>query len=764
MPGDEDVVRTVYLTGQPGSGKTELARQYGEQFKNTTSSNDTSRPLVITVNAKSEESLLKSVNEATRKLQLSQLTNNNLSVLMENLRDYFHGLSGAWVLIIDDMFEKRDFNNFFPRPGAKEWGGGQVLVTTQDNNLVPGCHLFAKKLSLNEGMTKDDALALLKEISDVEVDHFAEEIIEELQYLPLALACCATFVGETRQDRPSTQFGWKEYLDLYRENSGLESRTFSKSNNVYPFSMTTATMMAVKRMTETSDVLRLAFSFLSYCALLPVPLNVLAHHVKENLPVQNVKPSTTEKKKILEIENEISRCTLLVLGQSQNVETVKCHQIIHHAFQSAENTKPVEQRKTEFVKVMKFLNKKLDFMDNTCKEDVLRKVLVRPHLKSFVDYANDMSWNNTAEFVAISKKKDQFLYSTSDMPVEKAVKSLELLRNISSEIDLSDEIRCDILANLGFYYLELERAEDASGVLREAYHMTENKSKEEWLSLRCRISFVLAQTYYSMGNVDHGIEMMKTSIDLARNVHIREEGRVMERFLWLAKFYYSPWKFWKLGAVVKDATDFLRSLPDSESLSRAHCLDYLSRIYEYYDNTESFYKPMMFRNYVKLKEEFINKSLNVYERVLGADVSFCQEYYTLLVESASLKLQANPTEARTQLDKALEYCEQNNDKFNYSVIAARKKHLFDNSSRLSKFCYVIRNLSRGRVLWQEEINMCDDILEDCSSGRIAPSPRMIVPIRRTRTRMVWAGMAYWGYVLFCLFWEKINMLLHSVEF
>ncbi len=105
-------------------------------------------------------------------------------------------------------------------------------------------------------MTKEDAPALLKQISDVEVDDFTEEVIEELQYLPHALACCATYVGETRQDRASTQFGWKEYLDLYHENAKLESRTFSKNNNVYPFSM-----MSVKRMVETSDVLRLAFSF-----------------------------------------------------------------------------------------------------------------------------------------------------------------------------------------------------------------------------------------------------------------------------------------------------------------------------------------------------------------------------------------------------------------------------------------------------------------------------------------------------------------------
>jgi tetratricopeptide (TPR) repeat protein len=392
-------------------------------------------------------------------------------------------------------------------------------------------------------------------------------------------------------------------------------------------------------------------------------------------------------------------------------------------------------------------------MDNTCKEDVLRKVLVRPHLKSFVDHANDMSWNNTAEFVVITIKKDQFLYSTSDMPTKEAVKSLELLHSIFLELDLSDERRCDILANLGFYYMELECDQDAGDVLRKAYSMTEDKVEEEWLLLRCRISFYLARTYHSMDSVGPAIEMMKTSIDLAKKIYMKEEDKIMERYFRLSSFCFSWKKFWKLGTFVEEATQFLSSCaPDSETLSRARCLDYLSRVYGYYEYIESFYKPPFFRKYKKLREELINKSLNIYEHVLGADVSTCPEYCVLLAESAILKLEANPTEARTQLEKALEYCSQNGDKFNHSWIAARKKHLFDNSTWWRKLCYGIGNLKKGRILLAEEINMCDDVLEDCNSGRIAPSPRMIVPIKSRRNNMVCAGKCVLGcYISWFLF-------------
>ena len=741
MPEDEDVARTVYLTGQPGSGKTELARQYGEQFKNETSPNDTSKPLVITLNGNSEESLLKSVKEATRKLRLPvrmELTNDNIRDLMKNLRVFFHEYSDAWLLIIDDLFGN-DINGLFPRPGGKEWGGGQVLITTQDNNLVPACgiHQFAKKLSLNEGMTKEDALALLKENSDVEIDDFAEEIIKELQYLPLPLACCATHVMETRQDRASTQFGWKEYLDLYRANAKLKSRTFS-DYNAYPFSMTAASTMAVQRMAETSDVLRLTFSFLSYCALLPVPLNLLAHHVKENLPKEN---------EILDIQNEIARCTLLVRGRSQNLETIKCHQVIHNAFRSVENTNPDEQREIEFVKMMKSLNETLDFMDNTDKEDVLLKVVVRPHLETFVDHANDMSWNDTAEFVLISMKNSQFLFSTSDMPYEDTVKSLELLNNISSELDLSDERRCDIMANLGFYYLELDRDEDARNFLSKAYCMTEDKKEKEWLLLRCRISYNLARTYYNMDSVDLAVEMMKRSIDLAKKVYRKEEDKIMTRFFWLANFYSFPTKFWKLGAVVEEAQEFWSGCtPDSESLSRARCLDLLARVYIF--GTDSTFKPWKCRKYTEFANDYLSKSMNMYERVLGEDVFSCPEYCLVLAWSAISKFEAKPTEAKTQLEKALEYCIQNGDTFNYSLIRGIKKQLLDYSSWWQSLFYSIQNLTKGRLASAESINVFDDILEDYNTGKISPCRRMINSIKRARNRLIWLN---YGAIINCLF-------------
>ena len=690
-PDDEDVIRSVYLIGQPGSGKTELARQYGEQFKNATSPSDTSKPLVILLNANSEESLLESVKEATQKLRLPmrmELTIKNLEELMKNLRDYFRNYSGAWLLIIDDMFEKNDFNKLFPRPGGKEWGGGHVLITTQDNNLVPACHLFAKKLSLNEGMTKEDALALLKEISDVEVDDFAEEIIKELQSLPLSLACCATYVGETRQDRPSTQFGWKEYLDLHRENAKLEYRTFS-NNNAYPFPMTTAITMAVKRMAETSDVLRLTFSFLSYCALRPVPLSVVAHYVSAKLPVEK-KTLTTSK----EIEDEISRCSLFGHGRSLTVETILFHQTVHHVFKSTTNENPAEYRKSEFEEMMKSLNTLLNTMDCVNEQDIVIKVLMRPHLQSFVDHANRMAWNNTADFLLISMKNGRSLFVTSNLSADEAIKSLEALHRISLDLNLPERTFCDILAYLGFYNLQLnrkDRYEDALNFLTEAYNMTENKTEEDWLLLRCRISFNLARAHCKNERVDRGVELMKESIDLAKTVYCNEEENVMSRYIWLVLFYMAQKKFWKLKEVADEAKAFFSNCaPDIVSLSRALLLRYLGQVYLFHGFSESLYHSglSMVVESLGLALFYIEQYLEMIEKVLGDDMYLCVDAGDCmsLVCYGLINWYTKPDESKKQIEKAYEISQRIEDKAILDFVAELKTLRFRKPSIWDLFC------------------------------------------------------------------------------
>ena len=135
--------------------------------------------------------------------------------------------------------------------------------------------------------------------------------------------------------------------------------------------------------------------------------------------------------------------------------------------------------------------------------------------------------------------------------------------------------------------------------------MTEGKSENEWLLLRCRISSNLARTYNSMDSVDLAIQMIKTSIDLAKIVYVMKEDQIMNRLYWLAGFYLCWEKVWKLGAVVEKAIKYFSGLAlESETLSRANCLALLANIC-CLGILESNIETWNYQKYVNQAENFI---------------------------------------------------------------------------------------------------------------------------------------------------------------
>jgi hypothetical protein len=140
FPDQNGGINVLYLFGLPATGKTEMARQYGnfEFHRNYTRT-------VVHLNMTSEEAFKKSLildiieiiletsscNESSCGESLHKETITNL---MEKLRRLLKKRQG-WLLIIDDIKQQNitDYEMYkqLPQRGWDWWGTGRMLVTTQ---------------------------------------------------------------------------------------------------------------------------------------------------------------------------------------------------------------------------------------------------------------------------------------------------------------------------------------------------------------------------------------------------------------------------------------------------------------------------------------------------------------------------------------------------------------------------------------------------------------------------------------------------------
>ena len=117
-----------------------------------------------------------------------------------------------------------------PPTGSEEWGHGQVLITTQDSSSIPSNAPLTYHESLSNGMHPDDAVNLLRQVSQIQDQNQDEKVAEVLEYQPLALAAAAFYV-QTIVVSGSANVHWKDYLEALshgereRQKNFLQTRT-----------------------------------------------------------------------------------------------------------------------------------------------------------------------------------------------------------------------------------------------------------------------------------------------------------------------------------------------------------------------------------------------------------------------------------------------------------------------------------------------------------------------------------------------------------
>ena len=287
----QGAVSTIYLSGNPGCGKSQIARQIGEQFFTVTSGNSESLTFVSTLNAETLETLADSYITLATQLGVTEYTLSNLATTNvespTKTIQHLHRLIipkikqfSEWLIIADNVVDLSLVRSYLPQTASEEWGHGQLLITTQDSSAIPTSALHTYHESMSAGMQRDDALELLKQLSQISNNKQAEQVAEVLEFQPLALAAAAFYV-HTVVSHGSPNYSWENYLETfsYGEREATEG-ILATENVAYSKTMTTAIKMAIDNASKNDEIIQQTFFLLSLISSESLPVDVAVNFVK----------------------------------------------------------------------------------------------------------------------------------------------------------------------------------------------------------------------------------------------------------------------------------------------------------------------------------------------------------------------------------------------------------------------------------------------------------------------------------------------------
>ena len=223
-------ISTVYLSGSPGCGKSQIARQVGQEIFDKRWREGEDLTFVATLNADTLDSLAESYCSLARHFGITDNALANLEASrnppekLEFLKTLIFSKTkqfSNWLIIVDNVVDLSSVQGVLPPSGMKELGHGQVLITTQDISSIPVNAPLTYHESLSKGMHPDDAVDLLRQVSQIQNQEQAEKVAEVVDYQPLPLAAAAFYVRSAR-DNDSPNYSWGNYLnDLRRHELNL---------------------------------------------------------------------------------------------------------------------------------------------------------------------------------------------------------------------------------------------------------------------------------------------------------------------------------------------------------------------------------------------------------------------------------------------------------------------------------------------------------------------------------------------------------------
>ena len=335
-------VSTIYLSGNPGCGKTQIARQIGQEFFTRGSDESKGLTFVATLNAKTLETLADSYISLAKQLGITEYSLTNLATRRVNSpRETIQHLQrlilpkiqqfSKWLIIADNVVDLSLVCCYLPQTACKDWGHGQVLITTQDSSAIPTNVPHTYHESLSVGMQPEDAVELLKQVSQISGnDEQVQRVAEVLEYQPLALAAAAFYI-QTVASCGSPTYGWTNYLEtLVGGKREATEEPLAKGNPAYSKTMTTAIKMAIDSTLKSDEVLRQTFLFFSLCGSESLPVEAAVNFVKVRISGQ-----TEELIRAKILKSSLITCLYSEDGAS---DYVRVHNVVYENLRKMQST------------------------------------------------------------------------------------------------------------------------------------------------------------------------------------------------------------------------------------------------------------------------------------------------------------------------------------------------------------------------------------------------------------------------------------------
>ena len=334
---DASNLSILYISGNPGSGKSQLAGLVAKRFYEKAQEDSCSEVFVMTLNAETLATLLDSYITFARQMKcpedaITQIhiskdlktedkINSLISLISSKIGQY-----ESWLLLADNVKSLSEMHVHLPQQGHGQWGKGYLLITTQDNTCIPLTSTSIRHISVSKGMQSQEACSLLALISGISDNEIGELVARELDYQPLALASAATYVKQLRQSKRFSEFGWNDFLRKVEKGQRDATETLlTETNPCYKKSMTTATILTIKEVMQSDKIIDHALSFLCLLSSQPLNADIVVNYIV------SVDEGIKDEEMII---MKLQRCSLILTHEDEFGFHIRVHQVVRDVVKS----------------------------------------------------------------------------------------------------------------------------------------------------------------------------------------------------------------------------------------------------------------------------------------------------------------------------------------------------------------------------------------------------------------------------------------------